>query len=60
MSFLTKRTQILFSPNEHELLKKQYYIVTMKERMETAERLSQKKNLPVERWEEMEEEIMHR
>ena len=79
MSVLTKRAQILFSPEEYELLrklavstkssvgelvrravKKQYQIIGRKERIEAAERLCRKKELPVEDWGKMEGEIMQR
>jgi len=79
MSVLTKRAQILFSPEEYELLKrlavstkssvgelvrravkKQYQIVGKKEKIQAADRLCRKKELPVEDWEKMEKEIMQR
>lgn len=79
MSVLTKRTQILFSPEEYELLKKlaastkssvgelvrravkkQYQIIGKKEKIQAADRLCRKKELPVENWEKMEKEIMQR
>lgn len=79
MSVLTKRTQILFSPEEYQLLKKlavstkssvgelvrravrkQYQIAGRKEKIEAAARLCRKKELPVQDWEKMEEEIMQR
>ena len=79
MSVLTKRAQILFSPEEYELLrklaastrssvgelvrravKKQYQIVERKEKIEAAERLCRKKELPMEDWTKMEGEIMQR
>ena len=79
MSVLTKRAQILFSPEEYELLKKlavstkssvgelvrravkkQYQIVERKEKIQAADRLCRKKELPVEDWRKMEVEIMQR
>ncbi len=79
MSVLTKRAQILFSPEEYELLKKlavstkcsvgelvrravekQYQIVGKKEKIQAADRLCRKKELPVEDWRKMEGEIMQR
>lgn len=79
MSVLTKRTQILFSPEEYQLLKKlavstkssvgelvrravrkQYQIAGRKEKIEAAARLCRKKELPVQAWEKMEEEIMQK
>lgn len=79
MSVLTKRAQILFSPEEYELLKKlavstkssvgelvrravkkQYQIVGRKEKIQAADRLCRKKELPVEDWAKMEVEIMQR
>lgn len=79
MSVLTKRTQILFSPEEYQLLKKlavstkssvgelvrravrkQYQIAGRKEKIEAAARLCRKKELPVQDWEKMEEEIMQK
>jgi len=79
MSVLTKRAQILFSPEEYELLKKlavstkssvgelvrravkkQYQIVGRKEKIQAADRLCRKKELPVEDWRKMEAEIMQR
>ena len=79
MSVLTKRAQILFSPEEYELLKKlavstkssvgelvrkavkkQYQIIGRKEKIQAAERLCRKIELPVEDWGKMEREIMQR
>ena len=79
MSVLTRRTQILFSPEEYEILKKlaastkssvgelvrravkkQYQITEKKERIQAAERLCGKRELPVKDWEKMEGEIMQR